>query len=164
MLTTLYTGGEHSSHIDLPLFTGKGLPGPQYHPHKGDEFPVPVRSVASGLPGGSYSHAFEEASQEHSVRFIYDRSTKTVLPNLTTLSTARDLQIRVNDIDPAFSSMRVLGQWEVTQDGRPVVTISDGELKSTRSHFELTINSSVSEAGRKVRERVWTKRVRRNDG
>lgn len=139
MTTTLYTGGNRASFVDLP-----GLPQLQY---LSSSLP---RSTAASSPDKlpTYRLTRDFTSGVHSVSLDLG-----------------DQRIRcdVKDDDPATASL----QFSASEKGsspdssRQIETRAEGTLRGTVDYFILDINCTLFENGKVMRSRHWRDQVRR---
>ena len=145
MTTTLYTGGDRPSHVELPV-----LPKLQYlsatlpEPDPRDE----AGKWRSGDWVKQYELTHDMGSGEHTAFFVMGDD---------------QIWCRVKEDDPATASLKtsatVVHTPETSQ--RRVETRAEGVLSSTVDSFLWNIECTLLEDGKVVRSRTWTEKVRR---
>jgi hypothetical protein len=148
MTTTLYTGGDRPSHIDLPV-----LPKLSY--------------LAAALPSLPEEPAQTEkakqepASEEDSwLRTIHDLQNG-IQTTIVNLPFGGKIRCRVKEDDPAAASLKTSSS-NLEEDGsRRVEVRAEGELRSTTDEFILDIACTLLENDKVVRTRQWKDKVRR---
>jgi putative CocE/NonD family hydrolase len=140
MTTTLYTGGDRASFVELPVL-------PQ------------LRYLSSSLPR---STAVSSPDKRPSYRVTYDFASDVHSVSLD----LGDQRIRcdVRDDDPATASLRFsAGEKGSTPDGsRQVEARAEGTLSSTAHYFSLDVKCTLLENDKMVRSRQWKDHVRRD--
>jgi uncharacterized protein len=150
MTTTLFTGGDHASHVALPVLpVSPGYRSGDDPPHASPEEEArrrTPRSAPEGLPWLEVTEDLENGGH-------------TAVSNLPGVR----LRCQVRDDDPATASMMVSGtrRERDERDGRVVEVHAEGGLRSTESHFILDIEATLRENGREIRSRRWKDEIRR---
>ena len=157
MTTTLYCGGDHPSHIELPIDSSRSLAPPEFRPPR-------VSEVAPGLEYEEtplvWQVTRDETSQSQTFRF--ERGSKTVKhPAGLTAEDAQVMVARVADRDPANASLEVEAWYRVTIAGREVEARGEGVLRSTKNDFICEIDCTLRENRKVVRTRAWRDRAPR---
>jgi hypothetical protein len=139
MITTLYTGGDRPSHVDLPA-----LPALSYRDAR---LPHPPRSSEPYVDRvEAYERAQDLATGAHTafVKLGDDR-----------------IWCRVKGDDPAAASLEVQGARVETQGERTLETRAEGSLRSTVDSFIMDIECTLLENGKPMRSGRWKDKVRR---
>jgi putative CocE/NonD family hydrolase len=158
MTTTLYCGGDHPSHIELPIDSSRSLPAPEFRP-------PPSSAAVAGLEYEEIPLVWQvtrdEANQSQTFRF--ERGTKAVMHPLGL--TAEDAQVmvaKVADRDPASASLEVKAWYRVTLAGREVEARGEGVLRGTKEEFICELGCTLRENKKVARTRAWRDRAPRN--
>jgi len=148
MTTTLFTGGDRPSHIELPV-----LPRLEYLV---GNLPILAESIqklgkrASGERGSdrvqAYDITYDAVRETHKSFFILGDDT---------------IWCRVKDDDPATASLELSGFTESKGSGRRVQARAEGSLLSTQNDFILDVTCTLLENEKVVKSRQWKDKVRR---
>jgi hypothetical protein len=139
MITTLYTGGDRPSHVELPV-----LPKLSY--------------LSASLPQPpSTAEPFVDRVQG------YERTDELATGLHTALVTLGDDKIwcRVKEHDPATASLEIAGNRVETQGDRRIEARAEGSLRSTVDAFLMDIECTLLENGNVVRSGRWKDEARR---
>ncbi len=157
MTTTLYCGGDHPSHIELPIDSSRSLPDPGFRPPQASEAVPEVQYEETPLV---WQVTRDEASQSQTFRF--ERGSRTVKhPAGITTEDAQTMVAKVVDREPANASLEVEAWYRVNAAGRQVEARGKGVLRSTKDDFICQIDCALRENGKAVRSRAWRDRVPR---
>jgi uncharacterized protein len=144
MTTMLYTGGDRPSHVMLPI-----LP------------PLHYSSASLPLLGDSVSALgldADDAVRDYKVTRDYATGQTTASFDLG----SDVLECRVSADNPAEASLHLTASAERTaSDGRRIETRAVGALSSTASTFNWSMDVTLLENGKVVRERRWQEETRR---
>jgi putative CocE/NonD family hydrolase len=157
MTTTLYCGGDHPSHIELPIDSSRSLPAPEFRPPPA---PAAVADLGYEETPLVWQVTRDEATQSQIFRF--ERGTKAVIHPLGL--TAEDAQVmvaKVADRDPASASLEVKAWYRVTIPGREVEARGEGVLRGTKDQFLCELDCTLQENRKVVRTRAWRDRAPR---
>jgi hypothetical protein len=148
MTTTLFTGGDRPSHIELPVL-------PRL-PYLAGNLPILAESIlklgksASGGRGGdqvqAYDITYDAVRQTHRSFFILGDDT---------------IWCRVKDDDPATASLELSGFTKSEGSNRRVESRVEGSLRSTVDDFILDVTCTLLENEKVVKTRQWKDTVRR---
>ncbi len=151
MITTLYTGGDRPSHIELPV-----LPKLQYL--SSPPFPAPQEVSAPRRPRERRRSANGKEESWFQVHRDYEGEETTAIINLP----GNEITCRVKDENPATASMRVVGSDVYkTDDNRRIEVKSEGALSTTVDEFILNMSVTLLENDKIIRTREWKDRIRR---
>jgi putative CocE/NonD family hydrolase len=139
MTTTLYTGGDRPSHVELPV-----LPALAYLSARLPPLPSTAEPYVDGIRG-------------------YERTDDLETGTHTALLTLGDDKIwcRVKEDDPASASLEISGNRVETQGERRIEARAEGSLRSTVDSFIMDIECTLLENGNVVRSGRWEDRVAR---
>jgi putative CocE/NonD family hydrolase len=139
MITTLYTGGDRPSHVELPA-----LPALAYR-----------EATLPPLPSSSEPYVDRVDA--------YERSRDVASGGGAAFVKLGDDEIRcrVNENDPAIASLEIHGARVETQGERTLETRADGTLRSTVDSFVMDIECTLLENEKPVRSGRWKDEVRR---
>jgi len=139
MTTTLYTGGDRPSHVELPV-----LPKLSYLPAGLPQLPPTAEPFVDRVEG--YERAHDFATGVH-----------------TAFATLGDDKIwcRVKEDDPATASLEISGTRVETHGDRRIEARAEGSLRSTVDSFRMDIECTLLENGKTVRSGRWKDEVRR---
>jgi len=137
MTTTLYTGGDRPSHIDLPVLKSR-----RYRegalPMLGDQ--APAAAVQDSVTSYKVSRDYASGASTASL-------------------TSGDVEIvcQVNESDPAEASLRLnaVQKFRPLDPSRRVETRATGVLRSTADKFIVDMKVSLVENDKVLRERDW---------
>jgi len=161
MTTTLRLGAD--SRLSLPVVPFEERPVPAFHPPATDpEFPGGYESIESGTTSG-----YGEISS-------VDRNPQTG----TTVATATNqggtrypwgierhfetIRHEVNDHKPAEASMLGTHRMEVELPGRALVWDAELLFRSDSENFHYSYQRRLTENGRMLREKSWTRTIPRD--
>ncbi len=139
MTTTLYTGGDRPSHVELPA-----LPALSYR--EASLPPLPPSSEPFVDRVEAYKRSQDLASGAHTA-FVKLGDDK--------------IWCRVKEDDPATASLEIQGARVETHGERTVETRAEGSLRSTVGSFVMDIECTLLENGKPVRSGRWKDEVRR---
>ena len=139
MTTTLYTGGDRPSHVDLPV-----LPPLSYRSARLPELPPSSDPFVDRVEG--YERTHDVATGVH-----------------TAFVTLGDDKIwcRVNENDPASASLEIQGTRVENQGERRIEARAEGSLRSTADSFLMDIECTLLDNGKVVRSGRWQDEVKR---
>jgi uncharacterized protein len=142
MTTTLYTGGDRPSHVELPI-----LPALTYRP---GTIPVLAESILSPKSGGERAG---DGVRGYKVTRDYAAGVTTATCDL-----GNDvIECRVDEADPGKAALTLkAGVERRASDGRVIVTRAEGALTSTVDRFFLDMEVTLLENGKVVRSRRWS--------
>lgn len=146
MTTTLHTGGEHPSHIRLPV-----LPRLSY---RLGSLPASKGERRSGLEQG---HAVDDSPWYESRRDLQHGINTAIL----NLPFGGKIECVVADDQPGNASMKISTAETGEQSGRRVEVRSEGTLRSTPTDFIMDIRCTLTENGKEIRTREWNDTVKR---
>jgi len=148
MTTTLYTGGDRPSHLELPT-----LPKWQY---LAGTLPILAESISKMSDARPEEQADDRVS-------VYERSTDVANGTHTSFFTLGDDKIwcRVKEDDPAAASLELSGFTRSSGSPRQVEARAEGTLGSTVDAFLLDVTCTLLENDKVVKSRQWRHRARR---
>jgi hypothetical protein len=157
MTTTLYCGGDHPSHIELPIESSPSLAAPDFLAPRESEKESGVDYEETPLV---WQVTRDEASESRTFRF--ERGSKTLKhPAGVTAEDAQVMVAKVMDRNPANASLEVEAWYRVFSAGREVEARGKGVLRSTRDSFICEIDCTLRENGKVIRTRAWRDRAPR---
>ncbi|HEU4402088.1 MAG TPA: CocE/NonD family hydrolase [Candidatus Polarisedimenticolia bacterium] len=157
MTTTLHCGGDRPSHIDLPVWTGRSLPGPEFRRPPAREYPIEAES--RDTPFG-WQVTRDEAGQAQTFRL--ERGWEiTKHPAGITAAEGQVFTARVEDRNPAAAALEVESFYRGRSRGRTVEARGEGSLRSTGTEFLFDVTCTLLENGRTIRRRRWQDRAPR---
>jgi hypothetical protein len=147
MTTTLYTGGDHASHVELPV-----LPALTY---RSGTLPLLAESILSPNSGGERAR---DGVRGYRVTRDYAAGVTTATCDLGN----NVIECRVNEADPGQAALTLKASVERrASDGRLIETRAEGALSSTVDRFFLDMEVTLLENGKAVRTRRWSDSVAR---
>lgn len=139
MTTTLFTGGDRPSHIDLPV-----LPRLTYR-----DGSLPVLGQTLAEAGRT---EFQDSVRSYTMTRDYSAGRVTARYDLG----RQVIECKVNEADPGEAELTVEANVRNTaRDGRVIETLARGRLASTVDLFKLDMEVTLVENGRMVRTRRW---------
>ena len=142
MVTTLFTGGDHASHIEFPVLAKQpNLPG---------HLPILVDHLGS--------NADDTMSSYNLSRDLVTGATKV------TFQMGPDfIGCEINENDPAHAALtlKTVEQFQPLDKTRTIESRTEGALRSTADSFLMDITCTLSENGKVVRARNWKTEVKR---
>jgi len=157
MTTTLYCGGDHPSHIELPIESSPSLAAPEFRAPRESEQESGVDYEETPLV---WQVTRDEASESQTFRF--ERGSKTLKhPAGITAEDAQVMVAKVMDRNPANASLEVEAWYRVSAAGREVEARGKGVLRSTNDDFICEIDCTLRESGKVIRTRTWRDRAPR---
>jgi putative CocE/NonD family hydrolase len=145
MQTTLFTGGDHASCIELPMLA-------ELRSLKGD---LPILGAHVG-EGGERA---DDQMKGYSFTRDYVKRSATAAYEMGPSSVV----CRVSDDDPAQAEITIsTSEKDIPLLGKRVVeTQTEGSLRSTKDRFLLDIKCTLLENGRVIRKKQWLSNVAR---
>jgi putative CocE/NonD family hydrolase len=139
MTTTLYTGGDHASHVNLPVLPNLHFLSPNLPAAERKKVPDPVKS---------YELTRDFAAGMNAVFFRIEDDRITC---------------RVTDADPARASLQFssTANYSPLDSARRISIHADASIESTVDYFTLNVQYALRENGIVVRSRQWKDQVRR---
>lgn len=157
MRTTLYSGGDRPSHVDLPVWTPRSASGPELRPGP-DEEPLPGLAYESAPIVWQVSR--DEAAGTATFRF--ERGSKTLRhPAGFTGEDGQVMIARVSDWNPANASLEVESFEVARGGGRMIEARGEGALRASAGEFAIELHCRLFENGKLRRERRWEDRAPR---
>jgi len=157
MTTTLFCGGDHPSHVELPIDSSRSLAAPELRSPRESEPAPDLEYEETPLV---WQVTRDEASQSQTFRF--ERGSRTLKhPAELTAEDAQVMVAKVADRDPANASLEVEAWYRVTVAGREVEARGKGVLRSTKDEFICEIDCTLRENRKVVRTRAWRDRAPR---
>jgi hypothetical protein len=145
MVTTLFTGGDHASCIELPVL-------------------APMTSLAGHLPIlGDHAGQGSERAEDDMTAYEFTRDYVKGAATARYQMGPSAITCMVSDDDPAHATLTI----RTSEKNRPlhsdrvVETRTEGSLRSTRERFLLDVTCTLLENGKQLRTRSWTEDVRR---
>ncbi len=139
MTTTLFTGGDRPSHVELPA-----LPALSYREASLPSMPPSSEPFVDRVEAYERSHDLASGAQTALVKLGDDK-----------------IWCRVRERDPATASLEIQGVRVETQGERTIETRAEGSLRSTVDTFVMDIECTLLENGNAVRSGRWKDEVRR---
>jgi putative CocE/NonD family hydrolase len=149
MTLTLHHGGDHPSHVVLPVVPPSDRPEPRWPDPEPTEAPPGVGSEGEILPvGWDVRREGTRATAEYEGRSAswFPWGREDFLERLT---------FEADDADPATASARGDAETVITLGGRTLVWRSQLELRSDATSVHYRYRRELHEDGRPIRERRW---------
>lgn len=167
MLTTLYTGGEKASYIELPMGHEAAVHAEEkltYHPD-----PVTVIDPHAGVtyeegdwPDVGYKHSVDLVKGENIINFNTDGRWITKMPHGISREFLDVMETRTSDADPAKTSMELNGERRIQTPAGQLNAIASGSVSSDANNFYITVETSLKHNGKVVREKTWRETIKRH--
>ena len=149
MTTTLYTGGDRPSHVDLPVLQQQPYGAAELHLLPEDD---PRSAAAERDNVQVYQRIQDVATGDHTAYFELGNYEQG----------ADRIWCRVNENDPAVASVEFKGTYTGTDGNRRIDARADGKLSSDADSFTLDVECTLLDNDEVVRTRRWQDRVRRD--
>ena len=148
MTTTLYTGGDRPSHLELPTLPPL--------PYLAGNLPILAESILKMSDGRHKEGADDRVS-------VYERSMDVANGTHTSFFVLGDDKVwcRVKEDDPAAASLELSGFTRSSGRPRQVEARAEGTLRSTVDAFILDVTCTLLENNKVVRSRQWKHKARR---
>lgn len=146
MVTTLYTGGDRASHIDLPV-----LPKMSYLSATIPPLDESLRRRPRRMQSEEQRESWFQVNRD------FDKGVTTAQLNLWT----DKITCRVRDDDPASASLETKGANSVETGNRRIEVRSEGSLRTTEDSFLLNMRVALLENDKEVRSREWKDKIKR---
>ncbi len=154
MTTTLHTGGDRPSYVELPALTASGYGESELRLMDADD---PRRSTRDNVQ--AYQRTHDVASGEHTAYFELGN---VLQPGETSTRGMDRIWCRVDENDPAVASVRFEGTSSGQAGGRRVDARAEGTLSSDAQAFTLDVECTLLDNDEVVRSRRWQDRVPRD--
>ncbi len=167
MLTTLYTGGDNASYIELP--TGHDAMVSEEQNLNFHQAPINAPKPNTGVtykigtwPDVSYQHSFDDHTKEDIIKFNTDGRYITKMPHGISREFLDIMETRVSKDTPANTSMSLVGDRRIQTPNGQLNAVAKGSVSSDANNFYVTVETSLQKKGRTVREKTWRETIKRN--